>query len=75
MRAMTLIFLFFLNILLVAALWHMDINHNLDRLGQSETRGVFKIKPERAYRYSQYALLLSLLLIDALFVLTFVHTP
>jgi hypothetical protein len=46
---MTLIFLFALNILLVAALWHMDVNQNLDKFGQSETRGMFKIKPEKAY--------------------------
>jgi hypothetical protein len=59
----------------VGALWHMDVHHNLDRLGHSETRGMFKIKPETAYRYSQYALLLSLFLIDALFVLTFFYTP
>jgi hypothetical protein len=72
---MALIFLFVLNILLVAALWHMDVNQNLDKLGQSETRGMFKIKPEKAYRYSQYVLLISLLLIDVLFVITFVHTP
>ena len=70
---MILIFLFALNILLVGALWHMDVHHNLDKLGQSETRGMFKIKPEKAYRYSQYILLVSLLLIDVLFVLTFVH--
>lgn len=70
---MTLILLFALNILLVGALWHMDVHHNLDKLGQSETRGMFKIKPEKAYRYSQYILLVSLLLIDVLFVLTLVH--
>ena len=70
---MTLILLFALNILLVGALWHMDVHHNLDKLGQSETRGVFKIKPEKAYRYSQYILLISLLLIDVLFILAFVH--
>ena len=70
---MTLILLFALNIVLVGALWHMDVHHNLDRLGQSETRGMFNMKPEKAYRYSQYILLLSLLLIDVLFVLAFVH--
>ncbi len=70
---MTLIFLFALNILLVGALWHMDVHHNLDKLGQSETRGMFKIKPEKAYRYSQYILLISLFLIDVLFILAFVH--
>lgn len=69
---MTLILLFALNILLVGALWHMDVHHNLDKLGQSETRGMFKIKPEKAYRYSQYVLLISLLLIDVLFILAFI---
>lgn len=70
---MTLILLFALNILLVGALWHMDVHHNLDKLGQSETRGMFKIKPEKAYRYSQYILLICLFLIDVLFILAFVH--
>jgi len=70
---MKLILLFALNILLVGALWHMDVHHNLDKLGQSETRGMFKMKPEKAYRYSQYILLITLLLIDVLFILAFVH--
>lgn len=68
---MALIILFFLNILFVSALWHMDVSHNLDKLERPKTRGVFKIKPEAAYRYSQYVLLLALLLIDVLFVLSF----
>lgn len=66
---LNLIILFLLNIIFVAALWHMDIHHNLDKLGQAETGGVFKMKPEKAYRYSQYVLLLTLFLIDILFVL------
>ena len=70
---MKLILLFALNILLVGALWHMDVHHNLDKLGQSETRGMFKMKPEKAYRYSQYILLITLLFIDVLFILAFVH--
>lgn len=63
--------MFLLNIIFVGALWHLDVNHNLDKLGQKETRGFFKVKPEAAYRYSRYVLLLSLLLIDVLLVLTF----
>ncbi len=51
----------------------MDVHHNLDKLGQSETRGMFKMKPEKAYRYSQYILLITLLLIDVLFILAFVN--
>lgn len=66
-----LILLFLLNIIFVGALWHMDVHHNLDRLGHSETRGIFKMRPEKAYRLSQYVLLLSLFLIDILFCLTF----
>ena len=66
-----LLLLFLLNILFVGALWHMDVNHNLDKLGSSETRGLFKMKPEAAYRYSQYFLLITLLAIDALFIFTF----
>lgn len=68
---MVLILLFLLNIIFVGALWHMDVHHNLDKLGHSETGGIFKMKPEKAYRYSQYVLLLSLLLIDTLFVWAF----
>jgi hypothetical protein len=67
-KPVILLLLFLLNILFVAALWHMDVHHNLDRFGEALTRGVFKIKPEKAYRYSQYVLLCSLLLMDALFV-------
>lgn len=67
-KSVILLLLFLLNILFVAALWHMDVHHNLDRFGEALTRGVFKMKPEKAYRYSQYVLLSSLLLIDALFV-------
>lgn len=58
-----------LNILFMGALWHMDVNHNLDKLGKTETQGIFKITPEKGYRYSQYILIASLLLIDVLFVL------
>lgn len=67
------VLLFFLNILFVAALWHMDVNHNLDKLGQSKTEGVFKLKPEQAYRYSQYILILTLFFIDILFILTYLN--
>lgn len=68
---MTLVILFFLNIIYVGALWHMDVHHNLDKYGHTETRGVFKMTPERAYRYSQYVLMVILLAIDTLFVVTF----
>ncbi len=63
------VLLFLLNIIFVGALWHMDIHHNLDRLGHTETRGIFKMTPEKAYRYSQYVLVLTLFLIDILFIL------
>lgn len=67
---MILISLFILNILFVGAIWHMDVHHNLDKYGHDETRGVFKMKPEKAYRYSQYVLILVLIAIDILFVAT-----
>ena len=70
---MTIIFLLLLNILFVLSLWHMDVNHNLDRLGEKQTRGISKMSPERAYRLSQYVLISSLILIDILFVLTFLE--
>ncbi|MCL5970339.1 MAG: hypothetical protein M1450_02475 [Patescibacteria group bacterium] len=61
--------LIILNILFVAAVWHMDLNHNLDRLGEKKTRGVFKITPEKGYRYSQYFLIAVLIAIDLLFLI------
>lgn len=70
---MSLVLLFSLNIVFVTALWHMDVQHNLDRLGQKKTRGFLKISPESAYRVSQYVLILTLLAIDTLFIITFVQ--
>lgn len=49
----------------------MDINHNLDKLNQKTTSGIFKISPEQGYRYSQYVLLICLFLLDILFVFAF----
>ena len=65
---MELFLLFTLNILFMGALWHMDVHHSLDKYGHDETRGVFKMKPEKAYRWAQYALIVSLLLIALLFI-------
>ena len=59
--------LIILNILFVGALWHLDINHNLDRLGEKKTRGLFKVTPELGYRISIYALILILIALDLLF--------
>lgn len=58
--------LFALNIAFTMAVWHMDLNHHLDLEGARVTRGIFKIKPETAYRISEYALIGSLFLIDIL---------
>ena len=69
MMSFALLALLLLNILFMVALWHLDVSHNLDRVGETSTRGIFKIKPETAYRYSQYALVLTLSLLDVLFVL------
>jgi len=66
-----LIILILLNILFVGALWHMDVHHNLDKVGKTEVGSLFKMKPEKAYRYSQYILIFSLILIDILFITTF----
>lgn len=68
---MILTLLLLLNIAFVIAIWHLDLNHNLDRLGQKQTRGILKISPEKGYRYSQYVLLICLFLLDILFVITF----
>lgn len=64
---MKLPLLFLLNIIFVVAIWHMDVNHNLDRKGTRRTRGVFKISPEAGFRYSQYALLATIFLLDLVF--------
>lgn len=55
-----------INILFVVAIWHMDINHNLDRLGERKTRGIFKISPETGHRMSQYVLIVLIVLLDLL---------
>lgn len=68
---MELIILFLLNIVFVGAVWHLDLHHNLDKAGQKQTSGLFKVKPEKAFRYSQYILILTLILIDILFVIKF----
>lgn len=68
---MMLFALFVLNIVFVGALWRMDVHHNLDKYGQSETRGIFKMKAETAYRVSYYVLILTLLIIDLLFIVKF----
>lgn len=68
---MELMILFILNIVFVGALWHMDVHHNPEKSGQARTGGVFRVKPEDAYRYSQYVLILTLILIDLLFVFKF----
>lgn len=68
---MELIILFVLNILFVGAVWHMDVHHNLEKQGQRTAGGVFRFKTEDAYRYSQYVLIITLILIDLLFVFKF----
>lgn len=68
---MDLLLLFILNIIFVGAIWHMDVHHNLDKFRHTETGGVFKMRPEKAYRYSQYVLIVSLVLLDLLFVVKF----
>ncbi len=57
-------FLILLNTFFIISLWHLDINHNLDRVGEKKTRGVFKIPAEKGYRISQYGLILGVLLFD-----------
>lgn len=65
--------LFVLNLVFLIALWHMDVTHNEDRLGAELTRGIFKIPPERAYRYSYYVFIAVLAAIDALFIWMFLR--
>lgn len=54
------------NMVILASLWHMSVNHTLDRLGEKRTRGVLKITPEAGYRISQYFLIAGVLLLDFL---------
>ncbi|RJQ27446.1 hypothetical protein C4577_01295 [Candidatus Parcubacteria bacterium] len=68
-QQLKLAFLFFLNILFVGFIWHLDISHNLDRLNINKTRGILKISPETGYRISQYGLIIILFLIDLLVIL------
>lgn len=67
----TLILLFLLNILFIAAVWHITVAHQIQKLGQKKTGGVLKISPEKAFLLSEYALILILFLIDVLFVIMF----
>lgn len=67
---MGLILLFALNIVFIVALWYLDINHSLDRLGEKDTRGLWKISPEQGFRYSQHVLILTLFLLDVLFIMS-----
>ena len=55
-----------LNGVVLASLWHMSINHTLDRLGEKLTRGVLKITPEAGYIISQYCLVAAVFLLDLL---------
>ena len=66
-----LLSLFGLNIAFMVALWHMDVNHNLDREDVPVTRGIFHITPEQGYRWSFYLLVLILFAFDILFVVLF----
>lgn len=66
---MKIILFFLLNIIFVAAVWHLDINHNLEKYGQKKTGGVLKITPERGFRISEYVLLVVLFLLDVLFLI------
>jgi len=68
-----IILLFFLNISFVAALWHISINRQLEKLGQKKTGGVLKISPETGFLLSEYVLVLILFLIDILFVVMFLN--
>ena len=60
------LFIIVVNGLFLIALWHLDVNHNLDRLGEKGTRGIFKITPEAGYRISEYLLIASVFLLDCL---------
>lgn len=55
----------------MGAVWHMDVGHNLSLEKKQKTEGVFRVSPKQAYRYSQYVLILTLILIDLLFVFKF----
>jgi hypothetical protein len=68
---LSLILLFLLNILFVAALWHVTVNYQIQKLGQKKTGGVLKISSETAFILSEYCLVLILFLIDILFVVMF----
>jgi hypothetical protein len=68
---LSLILLFLLNILFVAALWHVTVNYQIQKLGQKKTGGVLKISSETAFILSEYCLFLILFLIDILFVVMF----
>ena len=45
---LTILFMFFL--------WHMSTSVLLERFGQKETGGIFKISPSLDFRYSEYGI-------------------
>lgn len=65
--------LIILNAFFFILLWHLDVHHNLDRLGVKETRGFFNISSEKAYRLSQYGLVATIFLFDLLIVFLLFH--
>lgn len=70
---MQLAALFLLTIIGVAAIWHMDVNQNLERFRKKQTEGIFKISPEVGFRYSEYVLIAVIFAFDLLFIFLLFH--
>lgn len=68
--ALSLLILF--NFMFLLAVWHMSHNFTLKEKEFELTRGIFKIKREDAYRFSEYLAILAFFLTDMLFIYMFV---
>jgi len=57
----------------MAALWHITVSHQIEKLGQKKTGGFLKISPATAFLLSEYIIVLILFGIDILFVAMFLN--
>lgn len=63
---LALSFLVLFNLLFLIAVWHMSHNFTLKEKEFGLTRGIFKMKREDAYRFSEYLAMLAFFLTDIL---------
>ncbi len=71
-RQIVFLVLLLLNTIFWLGVWHMNLNFMAgEKFGQKITEGVFHIKTEDAYRYSEYISMAAFILTDVLFIWAF----